>query len=257
MSTPETSSVHSLEPSLICTVASPPALNEAWQALQQFAIGEQRDEPAPVLHPAVAKACALIDVAQMNGNMAGLRRASFALVRAAGMAAADHTKAHRKQKKHLLQERNAAVAAQTRWDAERASLLEEITSLRTRLTAARLDAQGSRSALEVSEAKVAELLQRLSRQEQDVHQAGGAAAAARQRAEASVQEAEVQAGMARAQAEQRRSASEQCERANEQLSDMRMRLRNTEAQLATARAELMERTNALERLQARMADRNV
>lgn len=244
---------------LIRTVASPQALSAAWQALaaSEQQQQQQHEPPPATLHPSVVKACALLEAAQVSGDMAALRRSSFALMRAAELAAADHTKAYRKQKAKLLQEQKAARAAQTGWVVERVNLQEEVTSLRTRLIAARLDAQESRSALAAAEAKSVELSQQLARQEQDVQEAGGAAAAAREGAEASRREAAAQASMARAQADQRIYMGEQCVRVSEQLSETRTRLRATEAQLAAARAEVLaerrvaeERANALQRLHA-------
>ena len=244
-----------METALIPTVATPPALSSAWEALEQTV--QLPQPPArPVLHPDVAAACSLVDASTRTGDMATLRRASFALVRAAQAQAAEHATAQRRQGELLERARAEAAAAQGKWDAERHSLQAEITQLRTRLTAARLDAEVCRDGLTAAQAESARLSEQLAAWASGVHAAGDEAAAAREAAAESRRWAQTQADVAREQAKQRRELGEALDHSNAQLIETRTMLRAVEADLLVARAEAAsarrvaeERTNALRALQ--------
>ena len=247
-----------METALIPTVATPPALSSAWEALE-YMVQLPQQPRRPLLHPDVAAACSLVDASTRTGDMAKLRRASFALVRAAQAQAADHATALSRQSELLERARAEAAGETLRWDAERQGLHTEITQLRTRLTAARLDAEECRNGLATAHAENARLSEQLAAWASGVHAAGDEVAAAREAAAESQQWAQTQTSVAREQAKQRRELGDALDHSNSQLIETRTLLRAVEAELLAARAEAAsarhvaeERTNVLRTMQARL-----
>lgn len=225
-----------METALVPTVATPPALTSAWEALGLM-VQLSQPPPRPVLHPDVAAACSLVDASTRTGDMATLRRASFALVRAAQAQAADHVASQRRQCELLERTRFEAAAAESQWEAERQGLHADMTQLRTRLTAARLDAEECRDGLAAAHAENARLSEQLEAWASGVHAAGDEAAAAREAAAESRQWAQTQADVAREQAKQRRDLGGALDLSNARLLETRAMLRAVEADLLVARAE--------------------